>query len=61
MSELSICETVGERGAPGPISPFYTYKLSVVYRYVGDVGGGYNSGGFPISYYITIKSLNVCL
>ena len=58
MSELSICETVGERGAPGPIPPFHTYKLSVVYR---EVGGGYNSGGFPISYYITIKSLNVCL
>ena len=36
---------------------FHTYKLSVVYRDVGEVGGGYNSGGFPISYYITTQSL----
>ena len=39
------------------VSPFHTYKLSVVYRDVGEVGGGYNSGGFPISYYITPQSL----
>ena len=39
------------------VSPFHTYKLSVVYRDVGEVGGGYNSGGFPISYYIATQSL----
>ena len=32
-------------------------KLSVVYRDVGEVGGGYSSGGFPISYHITTQSL----
>ena len=31
-------------------------KLSVVYEALGEVGGGYNSGGFPISYYITTQS-----
>ena len=38
------------------VSPFYAYKLSVVYRDVGEVGGGYNSGGFPISYYTSGKN-----
>ena len=58
MSELSICETVGERRAWSNKRWFpHTYKLSVVYKDVGEIGGGYNSGGFPISYYITTQSL----
>ena len=52
MSELSICETVGERRA-GSNNRWFPHFIHTNYLlYTGEVGGGYNSGGFPISYYI---------
>ena len=60
MSELSICETVGERGAGSNKRwfPHFIHTNYLLYtEMLGEVGGGYNSGGFPISYYITTQSL----